>query len=186
MKTVRGIPLWTTIIASSCWLLLLSGGCAAPASSLKMVPKDYEVSKKHSYTVKIETTGGRETNPLWTSQISSSDFGEAVSKAIMESGVFQRVTKDNAADYLLEISILNCSQPVMGLDMTVGLETKWKVSRIGPSGEYKLLWSDTIASSYTAKVGEAFVAVERLKKANEGAARENIREGIKRVSMLAL
>ncbi len=108
MKNVCEISWWRMTLCTGCWVFWLVGGCAAPASSAKTVPKDYEVVTKRS------------------------------------------------------------------------------VSKTGTSGEFKLVWSDTIKSSYTAKVGEAFVVVERLKKANEGAARVNIREGTKRLSALSL
>ena len=41
-------------------------------------------------------------------------------------------------------------------------------------------------SEYTAKTSEAFAAVERLRLANEGAARENIRQAITEMAALTL
>ena len=177
---------WKVISITSCCLFIWASGCAAPAASSKMVPHDCQLTKKHPYTVNVEATGGRGTNPLWTSQISSDDFTDAVSSAIAESGLFKEVFYEDQADYLLQVAILDCSQPAIGLDVTVALETNWKLSKIQQADQYQLVWSDTVSTSYTAQVGEALLGVERLKKANEGAARVNIKEAIERLSMVDL
>jgi hypothetical protein len=46
--------------------------------------------------------------------------------------------------------------------------------------------SGDINSEYTAKTSEAFAAVERLRLANEGAARENIRQAVTEMAALTL
>ena len=49
---------------------LLINGCAANAN--RMVPTDFEVVNKHHHTVSINiSTGWKETNFLWTSQVSN-------------------------------------------------------------------------------------------------------------------
>jgi hypothetical protein len=43
-----------------------------------------------------------------------------------------------------------------------------------------------LKASYTATMGDAFIAATRLRLATEGAARENIRLGLKKLSQLKL
>jgi hypothetical protein len=50
----------------------------------------------------------------------------------------------------------------------------------------KAVWSKNIESEYTAKPGEAFAGIKRLRLANEGAARENIRQAIAAMAAMAL
>lgn len=164
-----------------CGCLLFFAGCAARAS--RMVPSSYDLMNKHPYTIGVEMVGGRETHPLWTSQISDSAFTEALSTALVQSGVFTAVVKGEGADYLLDVTILHYDQPVIGIDFDINLETKLELSKVG---EYKRIWTDTISTTYRAKLGDALFASERLQKANEGAVRVNIEEAIKRLSRIQL
>ena len=170
------------LILASFSMFLLTSGCAAQAS--RMVPTDYEVVNKHHYTVSIgESVGGKETNPLWTSQISNSAFTEALSNALAKSGIFQAVIKGGDADYLLDVTILDYDQPIIGVDFDVRMKTKWELT---DAKTLVPVWSDTFETTYRAKLADALVAAERLQKANEGSVRANIREGIRRLSLLSL
>ena len=62
---------------------------------------------------------------------------------------------------------------MMGFDMTVTATVRYSlIERI--SG--REVFSRSIPTPYTAKMGDAFVGSERLKLANEGAVRKNIEE----------
>jgi len=165
----------------NCTYLLFLSGCAARAS--RMIPSSYDLMSKHPYTVRVETVGGRETHPLWNSQISDSAFTEALSNALVQSGVFAAVVKGEGTDYFLDVTVLYYDQPVIGLDFDINIKTMWELSK---AHEFKRIWTDTISTTYRAKLGDALFASERLQKANEGAVRVNIQEGIKRLSRLQL
>jgi hypothetical protein len=167
------------LLGSSC--LLFFAGCAARAS--KMIPSGYDLKNKYPYTVKVEVVGGRETHPLWTSQISDSAFTEALNSAIVRSGVFAAVAKDEKADYFLDVTILHYDQPVIGIDFDVNMVTQWELSK---AGQYKRIWMDTVSTTCRAKLCEALWTNERLRKANEGVVRTNIQEAIKRLSEIQL
>jgi len=170
----------STIVLTILIAFLLNSGCAAQAS--RMVPSDYEVVNKHPYTVSIsESIGGRGTNPLWTSQISNKAFTEALSNALAQSGVFQAVIKGGDSDYILDVTILDYNQPWMGADIDISMNTKWELAN---AKTLVPVWSDTFKTTYRAKLTDALIAAERLQKANEGSVRTNIKEGIKRLSML--
>lgn len=171
-----------TILSISLIFLLVFGGCAAKSS--RMVPTDFEVVNQHPYTVKVvESVGGRETNPLWTSQISNSAYTEALTNALSQSGVFRAVIKGEGADYNLDVTILHYDQPVIGLDYDIRMKTKWELT---DAKSFEMVWSDTFETTFRAVLTDALLGGERLQKANEGSARVNIKEGIKRLSMLKL
>jgi len=172
----------STIVLTILSAFLLNSGCAAQAS--RMVPLEFEVANKHPHTVSInESVGGKETNPLWTSQISNKAFTEALSNAITQSGVFQSVIKGEGADYLLDVTILKYDQPWLGADIDIRMETKWELTN---AKSLVPVFSETFETTYRAKLTDALIAAERLQKANEGSVRTNIKEGIRRISMLNL
>jgi hypothetical protein len=63
------------------------------------------------------------------------------------------------------------------------MKTKWELT---DSKKLAPIWSETFETTYRAKVSDALIAAERLQKANEGAVRTNIAEGIKRLSNTTL
>ncbi len=172
----------SVLVLASLSVFLLISGCAANAS--RMVPTDFEVVNKHHHTVSInESIGGRETNPLWTSQVSNSAFTEALSNALAKSGVFQAVIKGDGADYLLDVTILDYDQPWIGIDIDIRMKTKWELA---DAKTLVPVWSDTFETTYRAKLSDVLIAAERLQKANEGSVRTNIKEGIRQLSLLSL
>lgn len=167
----------TLVLAS-----LLGAGCASPAQSSAMIPVSVDLPRKHAASVSVAADGGQETKPMETSEISTEAFVEAVSGAIRQSGVFSSVLQGANADYRLTILIVSVDQPLIGFDMTVKMSTHWKLA--GAKGES--VFEDFIRSSHTATVGDAFAGVKRLRMATEGAARENIKIGLQRISALDL
>lgn len=162
--------------------LLITSGCAANAS--RMMPADFEIANRHPATVSLsDSIGGQETNPLWTSQISNSAFTEALSNALVKSGIFSEVIKASNADYILDVTIVDYNKPWAGIDFDIRMTTTWELT----DGQTLLpVWSETFETIYHAKFSEALFAAERLQKANEGAVRVNIKEGIRRLSLLKL
>jgi len=162
-----------------CVLLVLSaGGCAARPAM--MVPASFEVARKIPGTVMVkEAVGGRETNPLGTSQISGRAFTEALRSSIAKAGLFDSVVEQGDADYLLTVGILSYSQVQVEFDFYVTIQTTWEFTE---TRELTVIWSDTFVTNYRATFDDAFMGPERLQLANEGAVRADIAEGIKRLS----
>ena len=181
----RGGKLSSThaISLTSLLVVLALGGCASPASYQGMVPPDFQAAKKHAATVKVAATGGRETQALGKSQISDADFAKALAEAITESRTFSKVVHDSGADYLLTVSIISIEQPSFGLSFQVKMEAGWTLKRVETD---KVVWQESIVSEHTATPGDAFAAVKRLRLATEGAAKNNIAEGLSRISKLSL
>jgi len=178
----------SVLVLASLSVFVLSSGCAAKAC--KMVPKDFEVINKHPSTVSVnESTGGVDAKPLWNSQISNIAFTEALSNALAKSGVFQAVIKGGGVDhlgganYILDVTILEYDQPWHGANIIIGMKTKWELT---DAKTHESVWSNTFKTAYRAVWLESLFDDERIEKAHEGAARTNIKEGIRRLSILSL
>ncbi|NGM21893.1 hypothetical protein G3576_17850 [Roseomonas stagni] len=120
--------------------------------------------------VRVGTVGGgQETNPLWASQVSNGDFAQALRQSLsthamlsMESGVFR-----------LDAQLVALDQPLMGLDLTVRSRVLYRLTRVEGGAP---VFEKEVAVSHNQSFGSAFAAVERLRLANEGAIRANIRQ----------
>lgn len=161
------------------FVLAFFGGCASGAVSRNMVPKDLTVANLHPYSVMVKVEGGRETDATGPSQISSQAFKAAIVESLTTYGVFKTVLTEGNIDYNLEAAILNLQQPLFGFDMTVTIETAWKLTNLKDGST---VMRENLTNSYTATTGDAFAGATRLRLATEGAARENIRDALKKIS----
>ena len=184
MSLRKNIIVSVFVLASLTMVLLISG-CAARA--MKMTPKCYEVVKQLPYSVSVnESTGGIDPKPLWSSQISNTAFTSALKNALEQSGVFQTVTMGDGADYILDVAILNYDQPWNGVDMNVRMEAKWQLTN---AKTHEVVWSNTFPSAYKARWFWSALLntdTQRIQRAHELAVRNNIKEGIRRLSLLSL
>lgn len=161
---------------------ILGLGCATPAKPSAMIPASYELTGRHSFSVSVSGEGGKKTNPLWTSEISTEDFVSAVESSLRGSGVFSSVLHGEQGDYKLHVTLALVDKPLIGFSLTVRISSRWTLTdRTG-----KIVFDDFVRSEHTATTKDAFAAVERLRLANEGAARKNIQLGIERLSKLSL
>jgi hypothetical protein len=178
MKNLRFLA-----ITSLAVLALGLGGCATPSNPQAMSVQKLDLAKKHASSLSLNVTGGSETSSAGASKISNADFTTALKTSISNSELFAKLLDAGSSDYHLEVMIARLDQPMMGFNMTVTLETNWTLSR---KSDGKVVWQKAIPSTFTAKAGEAFAGVTRLRLANEGAARTNIEQAIKEISALDL
>lgn len=157
-------------------------GCAAPASKESMLPS-LTLSKKHPHSVAVETKGGNETDSMDSSNISNADFKAAIETSIVNSGLFKNVVQGKNGDYELTVNVIQLSKPLFGLDMKVDLETTWSLIK---TSDKSAVMQKVIKTTHTATPSDAFVGMTRLRMAVEGAARENIAQGLKAISELGL
>jgi hypothetical protein len=134
----------------------------APQASAAPFPMPYQ----HAMCVR-DVSGGEETNPLWVSKVDDSGFKTALSSSLDSAGLS---AGSGTCAFPIDVHLLGLSQPGMGFDMTVTAHVNYKV--YDSSGQAFVL--ETIDSPYTASMSDAFVGVERLKLANEGAVRTSI------------
>jgi len=162
--------------------LTLLAGCAAAAKPDAMVAERITPSHKSSADVSIDVSGGKETSSTGASQISSEAFAKALADSSEKSGLFAKVSTAGAR-YKLTAFIGKVDQPMFGFSMTVKMEVSYTLTDT-QSGT--TVWTKNIPSEHTAKAGEAFAGVERLRLANEGAAKDNIRQAIEEIAALNL
>lgn len=157
--------------------------CAAPADSRAMVPNNLATGKRFSKSVSIVVTGGQKTNPMWSSQVANEDFATALQTTIEKNGLFSRVIRSGNADYKLDVRLIQLHQPSFGLNFTVKGDIEWRLRHVSSD---RLVWDGRTDRSYTVTVGEAPVGIKRLRLANEGAIRENIKAGLEHIASLSL
>ena len=158
-------------------------GCATPSTPQGMTPDAIQTTNKHTQSVSIATSGGQETSKMSKSQISDGAFAQAITDSVNNSKVFSSVIQWKGADYLLTVTIFNMDQPSFGLSFTVKMEAGWTLQRADTGA---VVWQESIKSEHTATTSDAFAGVERLRLANEGAAKENIASGLSKISALNL
>ena len=159
-------------------------GCASGARIEKMAytgsvaeKKEFDSSLKKAIDVE-DSFGGQETNPAWTSEISNTAFTNAVIRSLSSFGLHS----DNGK-YKLAIYMIKVDQPIFGLDMTVTTHTRYILT---DSETKSVVLDETIVAPYTATVGDAFMGFERLKLANEGSGKENIKGLIQKLFELKI
>ena len=150
-------------------ICIILAGCAQPAQESAMVPGSISPvpssGKYHGSVSNVTGFGGGETNPIWTSEISKEDFQAALETSLRQAGIFSP-----SGRYTLRADILSVEQPLGGIDMKVAMIVRYNLI----DGAGRVHFDATIRSEYVAIFEEAFVGFERLRKANEGAARANI------------
>ena len=175
-------------ITSTIALLSVSilAGCAAPARVDQMVSTAQPAQRfnqsplKNNVAVK-DVTGGKETNPMWKSNVGSTEFSEALEGSLRLVGLLAPSRQGGL--YTLTAHLENLDQPILGFDMTVSASVVYNIVERKTG---KSIFSRTIAAPYTATMGDAFNGTTRLKLANEGAVRTNISKLIDELLVLKI
>ncbi len=168
----------TQLLLPVCAAALVLAGCAAPArveqmqvdTSLALRTTLATSALKGNIAVK-DVTGGRDTNPMWVSNVSSSDFERALEASLRDAGLLSGGKP--LGQYQLVAHLLKLDQPFAGASMTVTSTVQYTLI---DRASNKDVLSRTVTAPYTAAWNAAFAGVERLKLANEGSMRENIRQ----------
>ncbi|WP_438479910.1 hypothetical protein [Oleiharenicola lentus] len=164
-------------------VVALFSGCATASQSSAMAVVDAPAAiTKHVHTVSLQVTGGEETSSMGMSSISNTDFAAAIKTSIEQSALFSKVSEVGAA-YQVFAHIVRLDRPSFGGSFTVKMEVTWQLRRLS---DQSLVWEKAIMSSHTAKMSDAFVGTTRLRLANEGAARANIKDAIDQMGSLTL
>ncbi len=170
MQNHRGVAL---VIGSL--LLAQLSGCATPAKPQAMTvqPTQINVPAGDALKGKLkigEISGGKSTNPLWTSQVDNAAFKTALQDSLAIAGY----TASNPADaeYEVKANLVSLDQPLFGLTLDVKSNVSYQLT--GPDVQKTF----AINAIGTAGPGDAFVAVQRLRMANERSIMENIKSFI--------
>lgn len=177
---------WTPPILA---LVLLVGvtGCSFAPKVTRMVPEGDDVTfASTDASLVVGTVQGGEESSAWEgSKISPEEYRLALIQALQQSNLFTEIASEagGEADYELATFLLSQQQPAVGLGMTVDLVVRYQLIDRNSGSD---VFNDRIVSSYRAGVGEAFVGAKRLRKANEGAVRENIKQLLQQIDGLSL
>jgi len=162
-------------------MLVTLNGCASFDKN-EMVVMDYNLRHTHPYSLSVDVGVGDEKSDVGLMPIPRQDFQYAIRESIRNGHIFERVVTGKGGDYLLNVTVFSLEQPVMGFTMTVKLEAGWTLKKTGGD----VVWQKLIKSKYTLGVSDAFVGQTRLRIANDGAIRENIKQGTLELSSLNL
>lgn len=168
-------------------VLVLAGalsGCASGASAAGMTITMAELVKPANPAVERAFAvgavgGGSETNPLWTSQVDDRTFREALTASLRLAGLLA----EGGSRYTLKAALISLEQPLFGFDMTVTATVRYVVTDTAGGAE---VWQETVATPFTATIGDAFMGPTRLKLANEGSMRKNIARVVERIGAAPL
>lgn len=186
MKTCADISLVKRFLALSMTAMLVA--CAAPAridqmqvnSSLAARTAAKESPLRDGIAIR-DVTGGKETNPMWISNVSSHDFERALEMSLRDAGLWS--PNRQASKYQLIVHLEKLDQPFGGFDMTVTANVRYSLVERSTN---KTVFERSLTTPYTAKLGDALLGTERMKLANEGAVRSNIQQLIDQLIALKL
>lgn len=139
--------------------------CTGSINSSSLVPAGVKASSKTGQNISSVVSGGTPDSGIMAT-ISDESFKQALETSLVESGLFRG---KGGGGYSLSALIVSVKQPMVGISMTVQMEVSYNLRKGNSS-----VWSKSIKSSYSAPMGEAFVGAVRVRKATEGATRENI------------
>ena len=146
-------------------LLCILPSCAGHMDRDTLVAGGATSSYRTGAPVTANVNGGSPASSV-LANVSNEDFKYALETSLVKSGMFRSVGRGG---YQIEALITSIDQPMVGISMTVDMEVSYAVKKAGA-----VIWRKNITSSYTAPATAAFVGAERMRKATEGAARENI------------
>jgi len=155
-------------------------GCATPARVNQMVISGMDAGHfqgespfKENISVG-NVSGAEETNPLWTSEIGNEDFKKALVQSLQNAKLLN--WDEKKTQYTLNAQMISVVQDMFGIDLEVTAIVQYTLINKTNNQE---TFSTVIHSPYTATFSDAFLAIERLRLANEGSARANITQLIK-------
>lgn len=152
---------------------LVTAACAQPARTSAMIA---DVSQnavlvdgsplKNSVELSV-VTGGKKTDPMWISEVSNEDFSSALRLSLKQHTMLSEAN----GPLVLTTTLISLEQPIMGFDMTVTSTVRYQVAH-ATNGS---VFDGTIKTPYPANFSDAALGAERLRLANEGTIRTNIK-----------
>jgi hypothetical protein len=161
MKTVLRSATFALVVLTGS--LLVGCGSAKPDA---MMPVGVTASHRSGMPIQANVVGGSEYTAMGGAGITNHEFKQALESSLVQSGLFQSAAPGG---YQLEAFIADIDQPVIGFSMRVNMDVSYTLRRGGTT-----VWRKSVRSTYVAAASEAFAGALRLRKATEGAARENI------------
>jgi len=159
------------------------GACAPPARSDRMAPvptgeTQFVADSALRDAILLGDVGGGEP-ATEDSSIGDAELRQAVQDALQQYGLLQ--TDGARARFRLNVSLVRLSHPGAGLDLTVNSQVRYTLTRADLG---VVLFNEVVKASYTATMGDEFVAFLRARVAKEGSIRANIAAFLDRLRTL--
>ena len=161
--------------------LTLLSACSQPARAPRMTVHNV-MEKAVAADTQLEesfavggVTGGHETNPLWTPEVSDAELREALERSLERNRMLAAMP--DSARYVVTARVLQFGRPLVGFSMRVSPRIAYRVVE---QGTEQAIFDEVVSTSYTVDFAESPLGAERLRLANEGAIRESIREFLNR------
>ena len=173
-------------IASLLLIATVLSGCASPARVDQMMvagtpaQRISQTPHKNNIAVK-DVTGGKETNPMWVSNVGNSEFEQALEGSLRNAGLLSGGKQ--LGKYVLVAHLEKVDQPFGGFNMTVTATVNYMLVERATGKE---IMNQRISLPFTASMSDALSGVERLRIANEGAVRANLTKLIEEIEMLGV
>jgi|GEM_PF-5697435 len=104
-----------------------------------------------------QSTGDQQAHPLWTSQVSSEDFKEALEKSLP---AVRLLNPEKDGQYKLFAEIQTIDQPLIGISMTVTASVSYQLFN---AQTQKVVFHETIDTSFTVKTSAHSLELSALK-----------------------
>ena len=163
-----------TVALSGCATATRAPAMAVSADAVAGIP--VPPALKHNIVIG-KVSGGQETHALWMSKVDNEAFARALHDSLDAANLL--ATGPNAGQYILIADLQRLRQPAFGVKLRVTAVVDYSLKERA-SGETAL--QTQIVTPYTAGFGDAFLGVERLKLASEGAVRTNIERLIRELA----
>ncbi|WP_077036732.1 hypothetical protein [Pelomonas sp. KK5] len=179
------LPLTATL------LLALLAGCGTPTQSLTMALSDADVLQLRTWVPEAlknnvdldRVTGGQSTSPWWGSKVSGMTLEQSLDDSLRALGMLPASPQAPTA-YQLRAQIVSLVQPLVAADTTVTITIQYTLVDRNSGA---VLYQRALRTAYKAEFTDAMVSMpERLRLANEGAVRENIRSAMRDLMVLRL
>ena len=160
-------------------LVTILSGCATSATQNAMaigiqdIPAKLNTGLKEQINIR-SVTGGKETNPLWTSQVDDAGFKGALDQSLLAIGYKSKSAA--VAKMQIDAALQNIEQPLFGLTFDVKSTVLYTVN--SESGQKVF----PVTATGSASTSDAFLGFERLRIANERSIKENIKQFIQTIS----
>jgi len=168
------------LIAALCGL----GACGSPAvRSDRMAPvpageTEFALGSSLRGSIGLKDVGGGEPDTE-DSNVGDDQLRQAVLSALQQYGLLQ--TDEAKVRFRLNVMLVRLSHPAADLNLTVNSQLRYTLTRVDTGA---VLFNDVIRASYTATIGDEFVAFLRLRLAKEGSIRANIAAFLDRLRAL--
>ncbi len=175
----RGFLRWTPGLSALALSIAITG-CVPRAAYQSMIPGDLPRLAQHRAAVSVRV----DSDDVQLSTLPTGEFKQAIEKALLASGTFQRLEADTGSGYQLLVRITSLDAPAaFALDRQVRLVANWELRRTA-SGQP--VWKDVISTKFVTTTKDAWGGMERTRLSTEGAARENIRDAVDQIGRLKL